>query len=77
MAFESDFIKMCSITENGFAAKSDVTLPIPDVLHDVDRVEYFKGYTQAMLQAIHLDGVQVKSYFAWSSSYYCSGQPVI
>ncbi|KAF9523273.1 glycoside hydrolase family 1 protein [Crepidotus variabilis] len=54
------------ITENGFAAKSDLTNPIPEVTHDPDRVEYYRTYTEAMLQAIHEDGVEVKSYFAWS-----------
>ncbi|KAH9477721.1 Beta-glucosidase 1B [Psilocybe cubensis] len=54
------------VTENGFAAKSDVTLPLPEVVHDVDRVEYYSGYTEALLQAIHEDSVPVKSYFAWS-----------
>ncbi|KAF8908633.1 beta-glucosidase 1A [Gymnopilus junonius] len=52
--------------ENGFAAKSDLFLPIPDVVHDVDRVEYFQGYTEAMLQAIYLDNIKINSYFAWS-----------
>jgi beta-glucosidase len=55
-----------SVTENGFAAKSDMVLAIPDVLCDVDRVEYFRGYTAALAAAINDDGVPVKSYFAWS-----------
>lgn len=55
-----------SVTENGFAAKSDVILSVPEVIHDVDRVEYYRGYTEALLQAIHTDGVPIKSYFAWS-----------
>ncbi|KAF4616421.1 hypothetical protein D9613_008476 [Agrocybe pediades] len=54
------------VTENGFAAKSDVLLSPPEVTHDTDRVEYYKGYLEALLQAIHEDGVPVKSYFAWS-----------
>lgn len=56
-----------SVTENGFAAKSDMLLAVPDVLHDTDRVEYFKGYTEALLQAINTDKVPIKSYFAWSA----------
>lgn len=55
----------CSVTENGFAAKSD-TLPIVEAVHDKDRVEYFEGYTDALLKAVNEDGVPVKSYFAWS-----------
>lgn len=56
-----------SVTENGFAAKSDMILAVPEVLHDTDRVEYFKGYTEALLQAINTDKVPIKSYFAWSA----------
>lgn len=37
-----------------------------EAVHDKDRVEYFKGYTQALLEAINVDGVNVKGYFAWS-----------
>jgi len=54
------------VTENGFAAKSDVLLTPPDVAHDTDRVDYFRSYTEALLQAINEDGVPVQSYFAWS-----------
>ncbi|KDR72614.1 hypothetical protein GALMADRAFT_252766 [Galerina marginata CBS 339.88] len=60
------YAKPIYVTENGFAAKSDLLLPMPEVLHDVDRVEYFRGYTDALLQAAHSDGVVIKSYFAWS-----------
>jgi beta-glucosidase len=56
-----------SVTENGFAAKSDAVLPLPDVVHDVDRVEYFGGYANALLEAVTLDDVSVQSYFAWST----------
>ncbi|KAF8180352.1 beta-glucosidase 1A [Pholiota molesta] len=54
------------VTENGFAAKSDAVLPLPDVVHDADRVEYFGGYANALLEAVTLDDVSVQSYFAWS-----------
>ncbi|PPQ87691.1 hypothetical protein CVT25_011458 [Psilocybe cyanescens] len=55
-----------SVTENGFSAKSDVELSLPEVLHDTDRVEYFRGYTNALLEAVVEDGVLVKGYLAWS-----------
>lgn len=55
-----------SVTENGFSAKSDALLSLPEVVHDADRVEYFRGYSNALLEAVALDGVPVKSYFAWS-----------
>ncbi|CCM00730.1 uncharacterized protein FIBRA_02770 [Fibroporia radiculosa] len=54
------------ITENGFAAKNENILPLEVVLHDKDRVEYFEGYANAMLEAVHEDGVSVKGYFGWS-----------
>ena len=54
------------MTENGFAAKGENVLPVEDVVHDNDRVEYYDGYINAVLQAVAEDGVPVKSYFAWS-----------
>ncbi|KAF8970234.1 glycoside hydrolase family 1 protein [Flammula alnicola] len=61
-----NYSKPIYVTENGFAAKSDIILSLPEVIHDVDRVEYFRGYTEALSQAVNHDGVPVKSYFAWS-----------
>lgn len=71
-----------SVTENGFAVKNEASLLPEDAIHDgkpssfqiqnvnpltqADRVTYFKGYTQALLDAINLDDVPVQSYFAWS-----------
>ncbi|KAH9939868.1 beta-glucosidase 1A [Amylocystis lapponica] len=54
------------VTENGFAAKNENVLPREEVLHDVDRVEYFEGYANALVQAVTEDGVQMKGYFGWS-----------
>ena len=54
------------MTENGFAASSDSLLPREEAVHDKDRVEYFRGYTKSLLDAVLIDGVPVKSYFAWS-----------
>ncbi|KAI0711358.1 beta-glucosidase 1A [Earliella scabrosa] len=54
------------VTENGFAAKDENVLPVEKVIHDTDRVEYYDGYANAVLQAVTEDGVPVKSYFAWS-----------
>ncbi|GLB39191.1 putative glycosyl hydrolase 1 family protein [Lyophyllum shimeji] len=54
------------VTENGFAVKDENKLSIPEAINDVDRVDYYRGYTQALLEAINVDGVDVKSYFAWS-----------
>jgi beta-glucosidase len=54
------------VTENGFSVKDEGLKPLPEVLEDVDRVEYFNGNLNAMLEAINTDGVPIKSYFAWS-----------
>ena len=37
-----------------------------EAIHDTDRVEYYRGYTRALLEAANLDGVDIRSYFAWS-----------
>ena len=55
-----------SVTENGFPAKGETDKPVEEAIHDEDRVRYYSGYTQAMLEAINIDGVDVRSYFAWS-----------
>ncbi|KAI0746971.1 beta-glucosidase 1A [Daedaleopsis nitida] len=54
------------VTENGFAVKDENVLPVDKVVKDTDRVEYYDGYVNAVLQAVTEDGVTVKSYFAWS-----------
>jgi beta-glucosidase len=53
-------------TENGFSIVNENDLPLEKALHDHDRVEYYKGNLNAMLAAVHEDGVDVRSYFAWS-----------
>lgn len=57
-----------SITENGFPVKNENDMPLEQALNDRDRVEYFRDYTKALLEAINQDGVDVRSYFAWSRS---------
>ncbi|TFK22418.1 beta-glucosidase [Coprinopsis marcescibilis] len=54
------------VTENGFAVKNESYLPVEEAVKDHDRVHYFQGTTKALLQAINIDGVQIKSYFPWS-----------
>ncbi|EIM81979.1 beta-glucosidase 1A [Stereum hirsutum FP-91666 SS1] len=53
------------VTENGFAIKGEKDTTIEEVVHDVDRVDYYKGYAGAVLDA-YAEGVNVRSYFAWS-----------
>ncbi|KAI0371234.1 beta-glucosidase 1A [Pilatotrama ljubarskyi] len=54
------------VTENGFPVKDENKLPVDKAIHDTDRIEYFEGYTDALLRAVTEDGVPVKGYFAWS-----------
>eukprot|EP00929_Paragymnodinium_shiwhaense_P092645 TRINITY_DN52624_c0_g1_i1.p1 TRINITY_DN52624_c0_g1~~TRINITY_DN52624_c0_g1_i1.p1 ORF type:complete len:520 (+),score=81.06 TRINITY_DN52624_c0_g1_i1:46-1605(+) len=49
------------ITENGCD-----DAPLDDALEDRFRIQYFDGYLHSVRQAIELDGVDVRSYFAWS-----------
>lgn len=58
-------IRSISVTENGFAVKGEKDMTIEEAVHDTDRVEYYKGYIGAMLDA-YAEGVDVRSYFAWS-----------
>ncbi|KAJ7375341.1 glycosylceramidase [Desmophyllum pertusum] len=57
---------MIIVTENGVAAPGEVNKTGPNRLDDVFRVDYYKGYTNAMLKAIIDDGVNVKGYMAWT-----------
>ena len=61
-----------SVTENGFPVKDEHVLPLDQVVRDTDRIEYYEGYLNALLQAVTEDGVPVKSYFGWSA---CCCQP--
>ncbi|KAH8101880.1 intracellular family 1 beta glucosidase [Cristinia sonorae] len=54
------------VTENGFPVKGENDIPVEDAVHDTDRVEYFAGYTNALLEAVTQDGVDVRGYFGWS-----------
>lgn len=57
-----------SVTENGFAVKDEDAMPREQAIQDVQRVKYFEGTTNALMQAIHEDGVDVRAYFPWSKS---------
>lgn len=56
-------------TENGFAVMNENSMPLLDALNDTDRVDYYNGVVNAMLEAID-DGVEMKAYFPWSA-YLC------
>lgn len=57
-----------SITENGFPVKGEDTMSIQQALKDYERVNYFKGATDALMKAIHDDGIDIRCYFSWSTS---------
>lgn len=46
------------ITENGFSDSGQK--------EDTSRIAYYEGYLSAVLDAIHIDGVKVRGYMAWS-----------
>jgi len=54
------------VTENGFAVQDEHKMTIEQALHDTDRVEYFRGMTRSIVQAVREDGVDVQAYFPWS-----------
>lgn len=56
------------ITENGTTAKGEHVKapPSEDVLNDTFRIQYFEGYVGAIAKAVKDDGVDVRSYFAWT-----------
>lgn len=53
------------ITENGMDDEDDPTALLHEMLDDRKRVGYFKGYLNAVAEAIR-DGSNIKGYFAWS-----------
>ncbi|KAG2006778.1 beta-glucosidase [Coprinopsis cinerea AmutBmut pab1-1] len=54
------------VTENGFSVKGESDMTIEEACKDKDRVHYFQGTTKALLDAINIDGVDIRSYFPWS-----------
>ncbi|KAG7097678.1 Beta-glucosidase 1B [Marasmius oreades] len=54
------------VTENGFSVKGEANEKPEEAVNDTGRVDYFCGYTNALLRAVNEDGVDVRSYLAWS-----------
>ncbi|RDA87994.1 hypothetical protein CP532_3446 [Ophiocordyceps camponoti-leonardi (nom. inval.)] len=54
------------VTENGTSIKGESDLGRDEALDDDFRVRYYDEYVRAMVQAVDLDGVDVRGYFAWS-----------
>ena len=55
------------VFENGVSVPGESSLPIEQALNDTFRVNYLDGYINSMLDAINIDKVNVKGYFAWSN----------
>lgn len=54
------------ITENGCDVLGESEQPMEEALHDTFRQEFYANYTTNVLLAAHVDGVNVKGYYAWS-----------
>jgi beta-glucosidase len=54
------------VTENGFSVKNENDRSAKDIIHDTERVNYYKGYLDALVQARNEDKVDVRGYLAWS-----------
>lgn len=54
------------VTENGTSLKGENDLPREKIVDDDFRVEYFRGYTAALAEAVDKHGVKAKGYLAWS-----------
>jgi beta-glucosidase len=54
------------VTESGMCCLGEAQKSLPDVLDDQARIDYHCSYLDAMKDAILEDGVDVRSYFAWS-----------
>ena len=66
MLIASLFINSPSVTEIGFPRNDEHKMSIDKAIKDRDRVQYYSGYVNAMLDALTEDNVDVRSYFAWS-----------
>ncbi|KAG2419727.1 hypothetical protein HFD88_004523 [Aspergillus terreus] len=55
------------VTENGTTAKGEHgPPPTTGVLNDPFRIQFFEGYVGELARAVKFDGVDVRSYFAWT-----------
>lgn len=53
------------VTENGTSIKGENDLTRDEIINDDFRVEYFRGYVNALAEAV-AEGVDVRGYMAWS-----------
>ncbi|KAK0278807.1 hypothetical protein LTR35_009072 [Friedmanniomyces endolithicus] len=57
---------MIYVTENGTSLKGENDLSKDQILKDDFRAEYFRGYVNALAEAVTHDNVDCKGYMAWS-----------
>jgi beta-glucosidase len=53
-------------TENGFSVMIETNISVEEALKGAVRLEYYRDNLNALFQTVLEDGVEVKSYFAWS-----------
>jgi len=54
------------VTENGVCIKDENDLPLEQLLNDEFRCKYYTDYINQLALAVNEDGVNIKSYMAWS-----------
>lgn len=52
-------------------------MTIEQALKDDARVHYYAGVTDALLNAVNEDGVDVRAYFGWSKSNFISAKAAV
>ncbi|KAK3071002.1 hypothetical protein LTR53_009450 [Teratosphaeriaceae sp. CCFEE 6253] len=57
---------MIYVTENGTSLKGENDMTKDEILQDEFRAEYFRGYVNALAEAVTLDNVDCRGYMAWS-----------
>ncbi|KAI9033233.1 glycoside hydrolase superfamily [Hyaloraphidium curvatum] len=54
------------VTENGYAGVNESSLPIEQRLKDAARIEFLRSHLQALREAVEIDNVDVRGFYAWS-----------
>ncbi len=47
------------VTENGFSVKGEASKALADVLNDTERVNFYRGYVNAAIDAVEQDQVTI------------------
>lgn len=55
-----------TVSENGVSGPGEATAPLPAVLDDRYRLDYYQGYLDNLCRAVSEDGVRLSTYWAWS-----------